>query len=511
MEPLSVSTIRMLIKTLVKDAYTGETHRTHAGVRPTMIPLVTIRPGHRGRVLFRANFGQDPFCFDVGASFRPQRPTDLARSLPTELVELIFHHTLSQIVYDDLLYPTNLALVCSRWNTLCFPYLSRNLHLRSVAQLSTISPKLLTAIESIAMSESAGSGLWFHRVALSSNLERMVSLSSMTRTFQAPRDGGQLYKPPLPPNLSALLPSLLRRSLSFVSSLSMTSYTFKSWLDFAKIVVCLPFLSDLNLISVTWTQVEAESPPTWLRSHARLTKITTNAPSTLFGVGWLFLIRRHPRNTPNGVSLNLEAGDSSSLASIARSLQGFTASNLCESVVLNCLDTGQCASATILVDARYSYPNCIGVLEFRTASQKCVVRLDFQRESPTGHHRLRHLYVAFTGRIKLSHRRSLAIVSAMLRTLSGGEGCRCVFDVQAADDLSYDDPIVVQVLCENFNAQRGRGMLEIMYGGKRRILDNQAPMVLRSPGLTTTTAGFRRAKAVFANARVAFLGRTKHI
>lgn len=289
------------------------------------------------------NLGQDSFAFNLSSiSGRGNlRSLALARSLPPELQEMILHHALFQRVYEDQMYPTHLALVCARWHWLCAPYLVRNLRLRSFHQLSQIPPERLINVESLAVTECRESGPWFHRVALSRSIQKMVALVSMTRAVdQAGR--GQLYDPPLPPAFANLLPILSRRGFSHVQSLSMVNYKFKSWLAFAKTIICLPSLINLELSAVTWTSNELESPPTWLHSHAQLTTIKTNEPSTLHDLSWLLFDRRHPRNVLLRPTLILDVEDITRLAKIVRNLQALATLSSYECIQLCEPDLGQC-------------------------------------------------------------------------------------------------------------------------------------------------------------------------
>lgn len=95
--------------------------------------------------------------------------------------------------------------------------------------------------------------------------------------------------------------------------------------------------------------------------------------------------------------------------------------------------------------------------------------------------------------------------------MSSGGICRCDFNIRVKESASYDDSDrVVQVLCESFAPQRTMGLLAVTYGGMQRIIDVAAPMVVRSHNHTATTAEHKRAKAIFRDARAAFLS-TRHV
>lgn len=122
----------------------------------------------------------------------------------------------------------------------------------------------------------------------------------------------------------------------------MVNYKFKSWLAFAKTIVCLPSLINLELSAVTWASNELESPPTWLYSHAQLTTINTNEPSTLHDLSWLLFGRRHPRNVSLQPTLNLNVEDIARLAKIIGNLQALATLSSYECTQLCELDLGQC-------------------------------------------------------------------------------------------------------------------------------------------------------------------------
>lgn len=308
-----------------------------------IVPFVELPLRRSWKTTFRVNLGQDSFAFDL-SSISGQgslRSLALARSLPPELQEMILRGALCQLVYEDQVYPIHLALVCARWYWLCAPYLVRNLRLRSFRQLSQIPPERLINVESLSVTEGRESGPWFHRVVLSRSIQKMVALISMTRAADQAGDG-RFYDPPIPPTFANLLPILSHRGLSHVHSLSMVNYKFKSWLAFAKTIVCLPSLINLELSAVTWTTNELESPPTWLYSHAQLTTINTNEPSTLHDLSWLLFGLRHPRNVSLQPTLILNVEDIARLAKIIGNLQALTTLSSYECIQLCELDLGQC-------------------------------------------------------------------------------------------------------------------------------------------------------------------------